>query len=553
MANTMSETAYEITNSYLEILDPEDLPTPEDISNNLVTLINDSIELRNAVVGKANKWPCIRELPPQIIAFILVRLYPVKRIAAAGCDTEQSYDLLGIYAESGENAGLYETDELALKRRIRSFNKLIKEHEIKEAISVLNEQAPRVERCRKKDLVAVNNGIFDFRKKQLLPFSPDYVFLVKSRVNYNPLAMNVTIHNPIDGTDWDVESWIKELFDDNQRPVLIWEILSAVVRPNVLWKKSAWFYSEVGNNGKGTLCSLMRNLIGEKSCASIPLSEMGKDFALEPLIYSSAIIVDENDVGTYIDKAANLKAIVTHDAIQINRKFKTPIAFKFYGFMVQCLNEFPRVKDKSDSFYRRYLFVPFDKSFTGRERKYIKDDYLKREEVLEYVLFRVLNMTHYELSEPDACKAALAEYKEYNDPVRQFVEELLPQCVWDLLPFPFLYDLYIAWFRKNVPSGSPQSKKTFTNDLLNAISGSKEWVCRGKNVKIRTSIRMNRPEPLLLEYELKDWYNETYRGNDPDKICIPKTKAAYRGLLRNNIAATITQKDIDDGNGDDDE
>ena len=107
---------------------------------------------------------------------------------------------------------------------------------------------------------------------------------------------------------------------------------------------------------------------------------------LEPMLYSVAIIVDENDVGTYIDKAANLKAIVTGDVIQINRKFKTPIPYQFKGFMVQCLNEMPRVKDKSDSFFRRQLFIPFTKCFTGAERKYIKQDYLKRKEVLEYGL-----------------------------------------------------------------------------------------------------------------------------------------------------------------------
>ena len=58
---------------------------------------------------------------------------------------------------------------------------------------------------------------------------------------------------------------------------------------------------------------------------------------------------------------------------------------------------------------------------------------------------------------------------------------------------------------------------------------------------------MNRPEPLLLEYELKNWYNETYHGSDPKKICIPKTAPIYRGLLRRTIASTITQEETYDG------
>src|SRR5699024_5398232 len=146
-----------------------------------------------------------------------------------------------------------------------------------------------------------------------------------------------------------------------------------------------------------------------------------------------------------IDKAANLKAIITNDVIQMNRKFKTPIAFQFKGFMVQCLNEMPKIKDRSDSFYRRQLFVPFLKCFTGKERKYIKHDYLHRKDVLEYVLWRVLNMDYYTLSEPEACRLALEEYKEYNDPIRQFIDEILPECKWNLLPYAFLYDLYKSW------------------------------------------------------------------------------------------------------------
>lgn len=168
---------------------------------------------------------------------------------------------------------------------------------------------------------------------------------------------------------------------------------------------------------------------------------------LEPLTHSVAVIVDENDVGTYIDKAANLKVIVTGDTITINRKFKDAIPYQFKGFMVQCLNEMPRVKDKSYSFVRRQLFIPFTKCFTDAERKYIKHDYLKRKEVLKYIMFRVLNMNYTVLSTPQACKDALAEYREFNDPIRQFMAEIMPQLQWDLVPFPFLYDLYKSWYK----------------------------------------------------------------------------------------------------------
>lgn len=141
-------------------------------------------------------------------------------------------------------------------------------------------------------------------------------------------------------------------------------------------------------------------------------------------------------------------------------------------------------------------------------------------------------MDYYQLSEPAACKEALAEYKEFNDPVRQFAEEILPLCKWDLLPFGFLYDLYKSWFKRNSPSGSTQGKNTFINDLLSILPGYPDWECRGRGTKIRPTHRMDWPEPLIVDYDLADWRNPVYNGLDIDKICRPMLKDNYTGLLR---------------------
>jgi putative DNA primase/helicase len=277
----------------------------------------------------------------------------------------------------------------------------------------------------------------------------------------------------------------------------------------------------------------MRNLVGAASFASIPIADFGKEFMLEPLTRASAILVDENDVGTFIDKAANLKAIITNDVISINRKHKTPIAYQFWGFMVQCLNEFPRIKDKSESFYRRQLFVPFTKCFTGAEKRYIKDDYVGREDVLQYVLHRVLHMDYYVLSEPEATQLILEEYKGFNDPVRSFWEEFQDAFVWDLLPFPFLYDLYKAWFAKTNPSGSPIGRNVFINDLVAIARKSTEWHCADKTAKVRPKACMDAPEPLIARFDLKDWMNQSYTGTDLLRKCkVSPLAANYRGLQR---------------------
>ena len=543
MQRAKHQVLRETTREYLETLDKSNPPPLEQIEQELLYQIELQFDLENSVKPKGRKWKIPEALSFPLIADILAALYPICTISCAGKDADKDYDLLAIYQPDGDDAGIYVTHEDTFRKLARKLNYCITGHEFDELMRTLRNIVPQKVRTMDPNLIAVNNGIFDYEKKVLMDFSPDYVFLAKSRVAYNPNAVNVTIHNDADGTDWDVETWISELSDDPEIVQLIWEILGAIVRPYVSWDKSAWFYSTSGSNGKGSLCALMRNLCGPGSCANIPLSDFGKDFMLEPLTRATAIVVDENDVGSYIDRAANLKAIVTHDVIAINIKFQSPIAYQFFGFMVQCLNEFPRIKDKSDSFYRRQLFIPFDKCFTGRERKYIKSDYLTRPDVLEYVLHKVLHMDYYQLSEPAACKEALAEYKDFNDPVRQFAEEMLPLCKWDLLPFGFLYDLYKSWYKRNSPSGSVQGKNTFINDLLSVLPSFSDWICEGKSKQTRSAHRMDWPEPLIAEYNLGEWMNPIYNGLDMDKRCLPLVKDKYTGGLLRVSAPQVANDD----------
>ena len=354
MQLTITDVLRTITRDLLHGIDPDNPPPFDVIEANLLTQTRNTIDMinTNMTVARA-RLPIPQTLAPQQIAEIINHLYHIRRIPPAEESDDTSYDILGIYCEDGPDAGIYATSDEKFRSLARQLKYTLSKNDFQEYMLTLRDIVPRQKRCKLSHLVPVNNGIFDYDTKTLLPFSPDYVFLSKCRVNYNPNAVNVTIHNPNDGTDWNVEDWMKELSDDPDIIKLLWQITGAVIRPYVNWNKAAWFYSQTGNNGKGTLCELLRELVGAGSYASVSLAVMNKDFALESLIGSTAVIVDENDVGTYIDKAANLKALITHDVIQINRKYKQMIPFRFYGFMVQCLNGMPRVKDKSDSFYRR--------------------------------------------------------------------------------------------------------------------------------------------------------------------------------------------------------
>ena len=503
---------------------------------------NEEFDAHNVTVGKDEKLKKKDCLEFFETAMILHNLFTIRMIALdgnmasrEGCELYIKVDdvLIKLLPFLLNDVGIYKPADGILKQLSRMLNYSIRANECEEILKYFKDTSDVVVRTSNANYVPVSNGVFLYDTKRLRDYSDEDVFISKSKVAYKCNLKNPIIQNP-DGTFWDVESWMMELAaGDKDLCNTLWEVIGALLRPFVPWKKSAWLYSEKGNNGKGSLCELLRNILGDGSYACIPLDKMSDSFALEGLTYVSAIIVDENDVGAYIDRAANLKALITGDVISVNRKFKTIVPIKFKGFMVQCLNGYPMFKDRSDSLYRRQLFIPMKACFTGCEKKYIKEDYLRREDVLEYVLYRVLNMNYDTLSEPLACKEALRDYTEMNDPVVNFWNEIRNEVRWNLLPFTFLYDLYKSWFVENKPTGSPLGKTTFMVRLEQVVETDPNWFCKGRKEQVPVKKNsMDGPEPLIGHYNLTNWMNPNFKGANKSMLYCPELKNKYSGIER---------------------
>ena len=524
------------TRRFIDNLDPSNPPTPTEIEIDLIQQIKAQIQILNADLDSKNRMVAPKALNHSQIAELMMALYPFAKIIVSENEDDPDANVLAIYQKEGKFKGTYRYNKKDLRKIARQFKYGLNMREFEEIEEVLKDIVPQKRRTTDPDLIAVENGIFNYKTKELQPFDPELVYLSKSQVAYNEHAKNIIIHNDDDNTDWDVETWVEELSDDPEIIKSLWEIMSAIVRPHVRWDKAAWLFSTKGANGKGTLVTLMRNLVGQNSYASIPIDDFsGKNqFSLAPLLNATSVIVDENDVGTYIDKAANLKAVVTNDVITIEKKGKDRIAYQFYGFMVQCLNEFPQVKDKTNSFNRRQLFIPMNKSFEGVERKYIKTDYLFRQDVLEYVLFKVLNTNFYTLSTPEASKEILEEFKSNNDPLYDFTSIMLEDLAWDVVPTDFLYDLYEAWYLKNVSKkGQIGSKIKFKREVETIIQQKfkDKWEYHKGQYRM-TVTDITNPEPYIAQYKLEDWYADTTSTN-VDKLSKPNLAGRrYSGVFK---------------------
>lgn len=538
---TSQETLVEQTvSAYLTSIVDDPGVSLRTVRDTLIRRINAEFDLENRARKDSNSFlPPIKKVQVLDEHSVTQVLLARHRIVAVDLAEGEADDLtqLAVYVDYGDDAGTYSASETRIKCLVSELRPSTTARAIDSTYARLRMHAPVVKRTVEPHLIPVANGVFDHARQELREFSPDWVFLAKIPHDYDPNATNEIITMP-DGEDWDVDSWIESLSDEASVPELLWEIISAAVRSHAPWNKAIWLVSESGNNGKGTLIQMFQNLLGTKACSSIPFADFGKPFMLEPLLYSRVNLVDENDVGKLAESLAAWKAFVTGDAITLNRKNKTPVKMRWRGLDIQCQNStLQKTKDRSGSFYRRLLMVPFQKRFTDSERTYIKTDYLARPGVLRYILKRALEMTHTVLSVPDVCRRALEAYQGDNNYLLAFWLEFKDQFVWDLLPYRFLHALYCEWLRRVNPSGHPESQTALTSFLSTHLAGSDDW--EAKRSDTRPGAAMVSPEPLIDQYELAEWMNGAYTGTDPAKRCIVSPlKANYKGLVRRTHSTT---------------
>lgn len=438
---------------------------------------------------------------------------------------------LAVYVGDGSKVGIYETDEKYMERKINKIAPMFLQRDRKEVLSTIELTVPNVKQTEHPDLVPVNNGIFDKEEQELLEFTSDKVFLSKLDTNYNEQAKKPT-YTFSDGVKWTPDELFQVASDDSEIEELLWQVASDFFQPNYTREKSIFLYSEKGNNGKGTYGTMLESIAGNNNVAHLAVDDLNHEFLKESLIGKVGNIAHENNVNDYIDNVRDFKALVTGDNIVVNRKYEKPITFQFKGSNIQMFNGLPKTRDKSASFYRRLLLIPFTRSFTNNgQRPEIKNKFIHETDVKEYILKKSLQLQFTEFIEPSQSIIALEQYKEENDPVIEFWEEFEEEFEWTLLPNAFLYDLFVEFHKRNNPSGRPISRQSFLSQLRIYLDDHPEWQDQ-EDKKVWTGKRMASDEPLITEYNLERWMNTSYRGNDLSKLRNFSRKQNYRGFMR---------------------
>lgn len=126
------------------------------------------------------------------------------------------------------------------------------------------------------------------------------------------------------------------------------------------------------------------------------------------------------------------------------------------------------------------------------------------------------------------------QFKGDNEPIREFLKEVLREARIDFLPTTLLWDLYRKWITRNAPGTEKMHRNRFYRELRDIIAT--EYPGWEYDDTVRDVRRlMEGDEPLLQDYNLKEWMDDGYMpGRTPYKNAVKENKLnkKHRGWRR---------------------
>lgn len=411
-----------------------------------------------------------KPLPPTLVAEIMAELLTVCRI-----DSDEGDKPVYFY---DPDQGIYRNDREFLKDFINAIEYRHNERRANDCIYFLTRQAPHRRLEDDPNLIIVGNGIYHRKTKRLSPYTPNRVFTSKIATNYKPTATSPNIKG------WQVEAWLLDLFDGNKELYqLALQLMNAVVRGESLGKMF-WFVG-AGGTGKGTLQELFINLIGRSNIASIKITDLdiSNRFTLSQAVGKQAIIGDDVQAGAVIKDTSKLFSLVGGDTVSVEKKGKDAYSTFIKTVVIQSTNELPKIKGDNQAIRRRMVILPFAKKFQGKPDRAIKHDYIKRPEVLEYLLKLVIDLDYKDFVSPKISQELLDDYQQELDPVLAFTQELFDSPQSSFFPNDFIWWCFAKFAEYH------HYTNHYTSQGLNAIFGKyipPDWEKTPYPVSLRT-------------------------------------------------------------------
>ncbi len=419
--------------------------------------------IENTTVHEKTGKVTVPQVPFYVIAKFLLTHIPIIKTGS-----NEDTALLFFYDFS---KGIYTSNDDYIKTCIKKIEIRYKLTKLKDVTEDLRANTRFRKPQRLDYLIAVGNGLFNTKTKELEPFDPKHFITAKVDTNYNIHAL--TNYELIKNTYFNFDEWLKSIAcNDDEIVTLLWQLINEAVNPNKTRRKIAIMLGN-GTNGKSTFRQMMINLIGGINISVSTPHELQSRFGLFSL--EGKICNYGDEVGTKpLDEMDKLKSISSGESVNYERKNKDVRNYDFKTLLMFNSNEIPPIKDKSDAVLNRLLIIPFKANFEGVKDESIKDEKLNNKIILEYILYTALHLDFDKFIIPEAVKKQLLNYKQENDSVFSFMLYYKDKGYHHVSCFPvrYLTDDYENFCYENGYNTRKRIGNAFTKHLNDNLTTS---------------------------------------------------------------------------------
>lgn len=206
-------------------------------------------------------------------------------------------------------------------------------------------------------VIKIANGVVEFKE---LPSDQLKDVLAFKRINITYKEDLYKEKNPL------VEKFFSDIMLNDEKLInFLWAALATPFIERNKYEKAFIFYGETGANGKTVLAELMKKVYSKRNISHVELADM-KDYNLA--LMEKGIINWVQDLEKY-DSWPNFKKIVTGESVVVNVKYSDPVEKQLSTQLFINSNVLPRLGASRDGGYTRRLeFIPFNKTFIGKEK-----------------------------------------------------------------------------------------------------------------------------------------------------------------------------------------
>ena len=223
-----------------------------------------------------------------------------------------------------------------------------------------------------ESLLNLANGVLDLETMKLRRHSRNYYFLTKSAIKYNPDAKCPAF-----------KEWIDGVLEQKHQDTLQ-EIFGYTLWPDYRAHKAFMLYGKP-RAGKGLTLYILQELHGKENCAHVSLQTFATNRFATAQLYGKKINTFGDLPSAPISDTGIIKGLCGEDSFTVENKFGQPFNMYNRAKLVFSTNRIPSLssaaQEDQGAFYNRWIIIPYEKSFLGKEDPTLREKLTTPEEL----------------------------------------------------------------------------------------------------------------------------------------------------------------------------